>query len=242
MDQNLPRPDDQSSDPGMNPYELPNLPEPDRQVLQVILRKREMSYSDLVDYVKRATGINHVEVDELDTILEGLSQKGHILAVFEGEETIYKANLRHKSGRNLMIKGIWDVLESASEEVDEARSGRRRQTGGLADKLFPTKEGSPAPKSEEKGLANPDEGGKQLAASIFEKAQRSKDANRALADSLFGNSEAPPRPEKPAPSEPIQPRKLGRGSLANALFGKLDKPDQDDAEPEKGTPPPPEPD
>lgn len=194
--------EEESSGSGVNPYELPNLPERERKVLQIILRKREISYHDLVESIEQFIELNEdADLAVLDETLERLSSDGHIIILFEGEETTFKPNLRRKSGRNVLIKGIWDVLDSASETVDQAAKDQRFKTGNiLAHVLFPDAEKKPQPEQSH----TPE--GKQLASDIF------------------GGDKINPAPDKKA-----QP--ANKNTLASSLFGALeDAKSQDDDE------------
>jgi hypothetical protein len=123
----------QPMEDGINPYELPNLPDEQRRVLQLILKEREITYSRLVERIQAMPDFHARYLDNLDTTLEQLHQEGHILIIDEGETT-FKANMRRKSGRNLTIKGIWDVLDGASQNVDQTEKRKNRST--LASALY----------------------------------------------------------------------------------------------------------
>ena len=151
MDKLFPTPpNDESSSSGINPYELPNMPIEQRKILQLILRKREVSFSDLMDYIDTLPENERMDATRLDQTLEQLSQGKHIICVVEGEETTYKANMRLKSGRNVMLKGIWDVLDSANEKADG--SEQRRKTNNMASTLFAALDGDKKPKAEDDDL------------------------------------------------------------------------------------------
>jgi len=127
-------PDGDPSDSGMNTYELPNMPENQRRLMRIIMRKREISYQELLETIDNLPDEERLAPDQVDETLEDLNREGHIICVLEGQETTYKPNLRRKSGRNLMIKGLWDVLDSANEKVDS--NEQRRKTGKMASALY----------------------------------------------------------------------------------------------------------
>lgn len=141
----------EGDDSGMNTYELPHMPENQRRVMRVIMRKREIAYKELIDALHALPDAERMTRKEVDEALGQLSQEGHILIVLDGKETTYKPNLRRKSGRNLMIKGIWDVLDSANEKVDTDNQ-QRRKTSNMANLLYGKLEET---KSEEKKPEGP---------------------------------------------------------------------------------------
>ena len=186
LDQRAPSPNNNQPEDGVNPYDLPNLPESQLKILNIILRKRQISYHELVEQLDHLDNVEALQT-ELDDILDRLSNDGHIVWFIEGEETTYRSNLRRKSGRNLMIKGIWDVLDSASAEVDSAYSQRDSTRELLADALYKNIDDKNAGRNDIRQDAHD---GKQLAADIFASAEKASKSiaksKESLADALYG--------------------------------------------------------
>jgi hypothetical protein len=114
--------DDDSDQPaGLTPLDIADLPEPQRQVMFALLRDSRASASGVTLDVLRA---KFSEFEDLDSILDELTQNNWLIRQGEAATIRYKVNLRRKRGSTLS-GNIWSSL--SSRLADEEKSSDRDQ-------------------------------------------------------------------------------------------------------------------
>ena len=99
---------------GISALDLVKLAPNQRKIMRVLLRKAEMTYSDLCKVVEAMPEADRMDRSELDKTLEVLVQEGWLIQVGD-QHTTYKVKLRRKAGSSLQ-RSIWDALDSNSKK------------------------------------------------------------------------------------------------------------------------------
>ena len=108
--------DDNDQPAGLTPLDIANLPESQRQLMFALLRDSRAS----------ATGVTldalhekFSDTEDLDAILDDLTQNNWLIRQGEAATIRYKVNLRRKRGSTLG-GGIWSTLSSRLADEDKS--------------------------------------------------------------------------------------------------------------------------
>lgn len=99
---------------GVSVLDLNKLPANQRKVMHVLLRKAEMTYSELYKAVHATPAADYMSRGDLDAALDKLSERGWLTQMNDQDAT-YKANFGHKASSRLP-KSIWNALDSKAEQ------------------------------------------------------------------------------------------------------------------------------
>ncbi len=98
---------------GISVLDLAKLPPDQRKIMRVLLRKVEMTYSDLCKDVEAMPEADCIDQGTLDKALEALCEQGWLTRMSDQDVT-YKVNFRRKPTSRLP-KNIWDALDSKKD-------------------------------------------------------------------------------------------------------------------------------
>ena len=90
--------------------DLAKLPPNQRRIMRILLRKGEMTYSDLYSSVEAVSEADCMDQTEFDKALEVLSKQGWLILTSD-QRVIQKVNFRRKTGVSLP-QNIWSALEA----------------------------------------------------------------------------------------------------------------------------------
>ncbi|HZB95477.1 MAG TPA: hypothetical protein VE268_05930 [Herpetosiphonaceae bacterium] len=106
---------------GLSILDLESLPPAQRKIMRLIMRKTEISYTDLSQAFASMPGADHLSQAELDETLDALIQQ-QFLVRSDGDQAItFRVNHRHNS-RSTLRTNIWDALDSGA--ISNKRRGR----------------------------------------------------------------------------------------------------------------------
>ena len=103
--------DDKQQEGGITALDLADLPPALRKIMRHMLRQLQLSYPQLCEAMDALSKEERPSRQDLDEALKTLSQQAWLIRIGEGEEAIYKVNLRRKAGSSL-DNSIWQGLES----------------------------------------------------------------------------------------------------------------------------------
>ncbi len=98
---------------GISILDLAKLPPNQRKIMRVLLRKVEMTYSDLCKAAEAMPEADRMDQGELDEALETLCKQGWLTRTSDQDVT-YKVNFRRKASSSLP-KSIWEALDSKKD-------------------------------------------------------------------------------------------------------------------------------
>lgn len=185
---------------GIRLQELQNLPTHWRVVLQTLMR-RPMTYAALRETVAQLPDDSRITDVQLDAAIAELRRRGWLLEDNDAPETLLRANIARKPGRQLAQR-IWDALDDSGSaaEADEPlrRGGSRTLPAELWDSLEKT-----TPAEEDTQPAQK----RKLSPNLWDKLDDPDETASAKPD------EPPPDPDETTPAK--KPRK--------SLFDALDE-------------------
>jgi len=111
---------------GITPLDLAELPTPLRKMMRTMLRKLELSKSEIAKVLDDLPAEDRKEVKDLDSALKILIKQGWLISLGEDENQRYKVNLRRKQGSTLAAS-IFDKLEERMEERTQDESKEQKE-------------------------------------------------------------------------------------------------------------------
>ena len=103
--------DDKHKSGGITVLDLVDLPPALRKIMKLMLRKLQLSYSQLRQVMDEMPENERLTHSELDETLKKLSEQAWLIQIGEGERAIYKVNLRRKTG-SALGESIWQNLDT----------------------------------------------------------------------------------------------------------------------------------
>ena len=107
--------EDKKEEGGITALDLVDLPPSLRDIMRLMLRRLKMTYPELCAAVDKMPEKQRITYQALDSALNTLTRQFWLIRLGEGEQAIYKVNLRRKAGSNLK-DNIWSSLGSKLEE------------------------------------------------------------------------------------------------------------------------------
>ena len=106
---------------GISVLDLAKLPPNQRKIMRVLLRRVEMTYSELYEAVEAMPEAERIDQSELDDALETLSEQGWLIQM-DDQRIIYKVNFRRKAASSLpqSILSALDPKSGQDNEPDES--------------------------------------------------------------------------------------------------------------------------
>ena len=98
------------SEGGITALDLADLPASLRKIMRLMLREVQMDYPRLCEVMEAMPKDERLSRSDLDTALKTLTEQFWLTRIGEGKKSIYKVNLRRKSGSTL-ASGIWSSLD-----------------------------------------------------------------------------------------------------------------------------------
>ena len=108
--------DEKDDSSGISPLDLANLPQAQRQLMRILLRELEMSFSTLVKVIEELPDEKRPASVEVEEALKALALEGWVIKMGEGEHVTYRANLRRKAPSTL-AQSIWSTLDARIGEA-----------------------------------------------------------------------------------------------------------------------------
>ena len=110
--------DDENGQPaGLTPLDIADLPEQQRQVMFALLRDSRASAGGVtLDMLQEKLS----EIEDLDSVLNDLTQNNWLIRQGEAATVRYKVNLRRKRGSSLG-GNIWSSLSSRLADEDKSQ-------------------------------------------------------------------------------------------------------------------------
>jgi hypothetical protein len=109
---------------GISVLDLLELPPKQRRIMRVLLRRVEMTYSDLCEVLKAMPEVDRVDVGELEEALDALKELGWLTRT-DDQDAIYRVNLRRKAGSRLS-REIWPAPESKTGRVNPSDKSKAK--------------------------------------------------------------------------------------------------------------------
>jgi hypothetical protein len=111
---------------GITPLDLAELPAPLRKMMRTLLRKVELSKTEVAKVLEDLPADDRKEIKNLDSALKTLIKQGWLISFGEGDNQRYKVNLRRKQGSTLAAS-IFDKLEERMEERGQDESKAEKE-------------------------------------------------------------------------------------------------------------------
>ncbi len=109
--------DDDGQPAGLTPLDIADLPEQQRQVMFALLRDSRASAGGVtLDMLQEKLS----EIEDLDSVLNDLTQNNWLIRQGEAATVRYKVNLRRKRGSSLG-GNIWSSLSSRLADEDKSQ-------------------------------------------------------------------------------------------------------------------------
>jgi hypothetical protein len=117
--------DDNGQPAGLTPLDIADLPDPQRQVMFALLRDSRSSSGGVT---REALHERFSDFDDLDGVLNELTQNNWLIRQGEAATVRYKVNLRRKRGSTL-DGGLWSTLSSRLTDEDKSDKSSDRDQG-----------------------------------------------------------------------------------------------------------------
>lgn len=111
---------------GITALDLAELPAPLRKMMRTMLRKLELSKTEIAKVLDDLPEEDRKEVKDLDSALKTLIKQGWLISFGEEENQRYKVNLRRKQGSSLAAS-IFDKLEERMEQKNQDDSKAQKE-------------------------------------------------------------------------------------------------------------------
>jgi len=108
--------DDRRKEGGISVLDLADLPPTLRKIMRLMLRRLQMSYSQLREAFEQMPEGDRLTRVYLDEALKELSGQAWLIQIGAGERAIYKVNLRRKAGSQLG-ESIWENLDAKLKDI-----------------------------------------------------------------------------------------------------------------------------
>jgi hypothetical protein len=102
--------EDKQKEGGITALDLTDLPPSLRKIMRLMLRQLRMNYSQLCDAMDKVPENERLSRVDLDSALDTLTHQSWLIRLGEGQDAVYKVNLRAKAGSTL-ASGIWSSLD-----------------------------------------------------------------------------------------------------------------------------------
>ena len=99
---------------GVTALDLAELPVPLRKIMRSMLRKIELSKTDIANIFEDIPEKDRSEIKDLNAAIKTLTKQGWLIAFGQGDDQTFKVNLRRKKGSTL-ASSIFDKLEERME-------------------------------------------------------------------------------------------------------------------------------
>jgi hypothetical protein len=96
---------------GISALDLAELPPALRKIMRLMLRELELNYQQLLEAMKALSREERMSRTDLNSALNTLTAQQWLIRVGEGEQAIYKVNLKRRSASSLPT-GIWTTLDA----------------------------------------------------------------------------------------------------------------------------------
>lgn len=103
---------------GITLVDLAELPVPLRKIMRIMLRQVQMKYQEVHEAIGKLPEQERMTRPDLDEALSALSAQSWLIQLGEGEQAIYRVNLRRKAGSRLS-SGIWHKLDAKLKDNPE---------------------------------------------------------------------------------------------------------------------------
>ena len=114
---------------GITPLDLAELPAPLRKMMRTMLRKVELSKTEVAKVLEDLPPEDRKEIKNLDSALKTLIKQGWLISFGEGNSQRYRVNLRRKQGSTLAAS-IFDKLEERMEKRNQEDSTEPKEGDG----------------------------------------------------------------------------------------------------------------
>jgi hypothetical protein len=103
--------EDNKQGTGFAALDLAELPPALRKIMRMMLRELELNYPQLLEAMKATSREKRMSRTELNSALNTLTAQQWLIRVGEGEQAIYKVNLKRRSASSLPA-GVWTALDA----------------------------------------------------------------------------------------------------------------------------------
>jgi hypothetical protein len=116
----------------LNVLDIADLPPTQRKIMRLILRKVEMTYSEVCAAVEALPETDRMSRADLDQVLMALTQERWLVRIEKELLPSFRANLRRNvsDAPKTERRNIWDVL-TLGEEAAAAKSSKKPDFGDL---------------------------------------------------------------------------------------------------------------
>lgn len=103
--------EDNKQGTGITALDLAELPPALRKIMRMMLRELELNYPQLLEAMKAMSREKRMSRTDLNSALNTLTAQQWLIRVGEGEQAIYKINLKRRSASSLPT-GVWTAMDA----------------------------------------------------------------------------------------------------------------------------------